>query len=69
MIAPALTGLAGACCCAVGLRGLVLVRGASSVERRELSEELSAPSVGAGRSGEPSTRSGSAWAEVAGPDG
>lgn len=43
MIAPALTGLAGACCCAVGLRGLVLIRGASSVERRELSEELSAP--------------------------
>lgn len=36
MIDPALTGLAGACCCAVAVRGVVLMRSASEVERREL---------------------------------
>lgn len=40
MIDPALTGLAGACCCGVALRGLVLLRTPSPVERRELSGEL-----------------------------
>lgn len=40
MINPALTGLAAACCCAVGLRGMVLLRAPSPVERRELSGEL-----------------------------
>ncbi len=40
MIDPALTGLAGACCCAVAIRGLVLLRSPSAVERRELSAEL-----------------------------
>lgn len=40
MIDPALTGLAGACCCGVAVRGLVLLRSASPVERRELSGEL-----------------------------
>lgn len=40
MINPALSGLAGACCCAVGLRGLVLMRSPSAAERRELSAEL-----------------------------
>jgi tight adherence protein C len=41
VINPALTGLAGACCCGVALRGLVLLRSPSAVERRELSGELS----------------------------
>jgi tight adherence protein C len=36
VINPALTGLATACCCAVGIRGLVLMRAPSRVERREL---------------------------------
>jgi tight adherence protein C len=40
VISPALTGLAGACCCAVGVRGLVLMRSPSAVERRELRDEL-----------------------------
>jgi len=40
VINPALTGLAGACCCAVALRGLQLLRSPSPVERRELSGEL-----------------------------
>lgn len=43
MIDPALTGLAAACCCAVGLRGVALIRGASPLERRELAEELTRP--------------------------
>ncbi len=41
MIAPALTGLAAAGCCAVGLRGLSLMRSTSAVERRELRDEVS----------------------------
>lgn len=36
MIDPALAGLASACCFAVGIRGLVLMRAPSKVERREL---------------------------------
>lgn len=40
MINPALTGLAGALCCGVAIRGLVMMRSASAVERRELSMEL-----------------------------
>jgi len=40
MIDPALTGLAGVCCCAVGIRGVVLLRSPSAVERRELRAEL-----------------------------
>lgn len=40
MIDPALTGAAAACCAGVALRGVVLMRSASPVERRELSEEL-----------------------------
>lgn len=40
MINPALTGLAGACCFGVALRGLVMMRSASAVERRELSVDL-----------------------------
>jgi tight adherence protein C len=40
VIDPALTGLAGACCCGVGLRGLVLMRSAGAVERRELQTEI-----------------------------
>lgn len=44
MINPAITGLAGACCCAVGLRGAVLLWGSSALERRELSEPQSRPS-------------------------
>jgi tight adherence protein C len=43
VIAPELTGLAGAACCAVAIRGFVLMRAPSSVERRELREELSSP--------------------------
>jgi tight adherence protein C len=41
VINPLLTGLAAACCCAVGIRGFVLLRGTSPVERRELGGELS----------------------------
>ncbi len=40
MINPALTGLAAACCTGVGIRGLVMMRSASAVERRELSVEV-----------------------------
>jgi tight adherence protein C len=40
VIDPALTGLAGACCCAVAVRGFVLLRSPSAVERRELKAEL-----------------------------
>ena len=36
MINPGLAGLASACCVAVGIRGLVLMRSPSRVERREL---------------------------------
>lgn len=36
MINPALTGLAAACCCAVGVRGVVLMRTPSAIDRREL---------------------------------
>lgn len=43
MINPALTGLGGACCCAVAIRGLVLLRGTSDVERRELGTALAEP--------------------------
>lgn len=39
---PALTGLAAACCCGVIVRGLVLMRTRSAVERRELRAELTA---------------------------
>lgn len=39
MIDPALTGLAGACCCGVLIRGVVLIRSPSAVERRELSSD------------------------------
>ncbi|MBV9680725.1 MAG: type II secretion system F family protein, partial [Solirubrobacterales bacterium] len=40
MIDPSLAGLAGACCVAVGLRGVVLMRSASAIERRELQAEI-----------------------------
>lgn len=40
MIDPALTGLAGACCCGVAIRGFVLIRSPSAVERRELRVEM-----------------------------
>lgn len=40
MINPALTGLAGALCCGVAIRGFVMMRSASAVERRELAAEL-----------------------------
>ncbi len=50
MINPALTGLAGACCCGVAVRGLVLLRSQSPVERRELLE-LQAELNRAGRRG------------------
>jgi tight adherence protein C len=40
LIDPALTGLAAACCCGVGLRGYVLMRAPSPVERRELTATL-----------------------------
>jgi tight adherence protein C len=43
VIDPALTGLAGACCCAVGLRGAALIWGSSALERRELGRGVSAP--------------------------
>jgi tight adherence protein C len=43
VIAPALTGLAAAACCGVGVRGFVLMRGTSAVERRELGQDLAAP--------------------------
>lgn len=36
MINPALTGLAGTACCAVALRGWILMRSPSAAERREL---------------------------------
>ena len=36
MIDPALTGLAGAACCAVAVRGIVLISSPSAAERREL---------------------------------
>jgi tight adherence protein C len=40
VIDPALTGLAGAVCCGVAVRGFVLLRSPSAVERRELRAEL-----------------------------
>jgi tight adherence protein C len=43
VIDPALTGLAGAACCAVGLRGAALLWGSSALERRELSETMPRP--------------------------
>lgn len=42
MIDPALTGLAAVCCCGVGLRGLVMMRSPTAVERRELASDLTA---------------------------
>jgi len=38
VIDPALTGLAGAACCAVAIRGVILFRAPSAAERRELSD-------------------------------
>jgi tight adherence protein C len=43
MIEPALTGLAGACCAAVGIRGVALIRSPSAIERRELRAVESTP--------------------------
>jgi tight adherence protein C len=40
VIDPALTGLAATCCVGVAMRGVVLMRSPSAVERRELSAEL-----------------------------
>jgi tight adherence protein C len=48
VIDPALTGLAGAACCALGIRGLVLMRAPSRIERREL---LDQPTERGGRRG------------------
>lgn len=39
MIDPGLAGLASACCAGVGIRGLVLMRAPSRVERRELVDQ------------------------------
>lgn len=39
MIDPALTGLASAACCALGIRGLVLMRQPSRIEQRELLDQ------------------------------
>jgi tight adherence protein C len=50
VINPALTGLAGTCCCAVAVRGLVLLRSPSDAERRELAE-IHAELQGSGRRG------------------
>ena len=43
MIDPALTGLAAVCCCAAGVRGMVMMRSASAVERRELVSDVRKP--------------------------
>jgi tight adherence protein C len=43
VIDPVLTGLAGACCCGVGLRGAALLWGSSALERRELSDTVPRP--------------------------
>jgi tight adherence protein C len=43
VIEPALTGLAGVACCAVGLRGATLMWGSSALERRELGGRVSRP--------------------------
>jgi len=40
VINPLLTGLAAALCCGVAIRGFVMMRSASAVERRELAMEL-----------------------------
>lgn len=40
MIDPLLTGLSGAACCAVGIRGVILMRAPSAAERRELSDAV-----------------------------
>ena len=47
MIDPVLTGLAAVCCCAVAVRGIVLMRTPSAVERRELAD-VQAPERGRG---------------------
>lgn len=44
MINPALTGLAGAACCAVAVRGIMLIGSPSAAERREL-EALGEPTT------------------------
>jgi tight adherence protein C len=43
VINPALTGLAAACCCAAGVRGWVMMRTPSAIERRELVADVSEP--------------------------
>ena len=43
MIDPAVAGLAGVCCVAVGARGVILMRAASAVERRELRADRPEP--------------------------
>jgi tight adherence protein C len=48
VIDPALTGLAGVCCLAVGMRGAMLMRTPPSLERHQLNTEPSEPH---GRSG------------------
>jgi tight adherence protein C len=43
VIDPALTGLAAVCCCGVGMRGIMLMRTPSSIERRELVADVHKP--------------------------
>ena len=43
MIDPALTGLAAVCCCAAGVRGWVMMRAPSAIERRELVADANEP--------------------------
>jgi tight adherence protein C len=40
---PALTGLAAVCCCGVAVRGIVLMRTPSAIERRELVADVQEP--------------------------
>lgn len=43
MIDPALTGLAAVCCCAAGVRGWMMMRAPSAIERRELVADVQEP--------------------------
>lgn len=43
MIDPALTGLAAVCCCAAGVRGMMMMRTPSAIERRELVADVPEP--------------------------
>ena len=43
VIDPALTGLAAVCCCAAAVRGMVMMRTPSAIERRELIADVHEP--------------------------